>query len=76
MKTNMQAMRERIKNAPDQDALSKVEASLERLYNNGIFTAKQLLDLDHELCHRFHVIEQEDKTLDAIHEYNQRLERL
>jgi len=76
MKSNKQAMRERIKNAPDQDALSKVEASLERLYNNGIFTANQLLELDHEMVHRSNVIEQEDKTLNAIHEYNQRLERL
>tara|TARA_B100001173_G_C15665593_1_gene411361 strand:+ start:69 stop:299 length:231 start_codon:yes stop_codon:yes gene_type:complete len=76
MKSNIQSMRERIKNAPDQDALSKVGASLERLYNNGIFTAEQLLELDHELFHRFHVIEQEDKTLNAINEYNQRFERL
>ena len=52
----MQSMRERIKNAPDQDALSKVNESLERLYNNGIFTAKQLLELDHELMHRSNVM--------------------
>lgn len=56
MKTNMQSMRERIKHAPDMEALRKVEESLERLYNNGIFTAKQLLELDHEMTHRSNVM--------------------
>ena len=54
--SNYQAMLKRIKKTTDMEALRKVEASLERLYKHGFFTAKQLTELDHEVMHRGNVL--------------------
>jgi hypothetical protein len=49
MKTNYQSALERINKANDEESLLHLEKSLERLWNNGIFTANEFSKLDEKL---------------------------
>lgn len=44
--TNYQTMAQRINKADTLAALDKVEASLDRIFNNGIFTINEYAKLD------------------------------
>jgi len=48
-KTNYQSALERINKANDKESLLHLEKSLERLWNNGIFTANEFSKLDEKL---------------------------
>lgn len=50
MKTEFQSMRDRIFKCKTLEELKKVEVSIDRLFNNGIFTASQLQRLDSLIC--------------------------
>ena len=47
--TNVNAFKARIAKAKTAADFDKLDTSLVRLYNNGIFTAQQFMDLDHAL---------------------------
>jgi len=49
MKNNYQSALERINKANDEESLLHLEKSLERLWNNGIFTANEFSKLDEKL---------------------------
>jgi hypothetical protein len=49
MKTNYQSALTRINKANDEESLLQLEKSLERLWNNGIFTANEFSKLDEKL---------------------------
>jgi hypothetical protein len=48
-KTNYQSALARINKANDEESLLQLEKSLERLWNNGIFTANEFSRLDEKL---------------------------
>lgn len=50
--SNFQAFAKRIEKANDLDEILKLDLSLDRLYNNGIFTTNQVSRLDLKLCDR------------------------
>jgi hypothetical protein len=47
--TNYQAMTQRINRANTMEALAKVETSLDRIFNNGIFTINEYSKLDQKI---------------------------
>ena len=48
-KSNYQSALERINKANDEESLSQLEESLERLWNAGVFTANEFSKLDDKL---------------------------
>jgi len=50
--SNYQSAIERIDKVKDMEALMRLEESLERLYNHGVFTKNQYLWLDAYMCQK------------------------
>jgi ribosomal protein S20 len=55
--TNYQAMVQRINQANTVEALAKVESSLDRIFNSGIFTVNQYSKLDSKIVDKQIAIE-------------------
>jgi len=55
--TNYQAMVQRINQANTVEALAKVELSLDRIFNSGIFTVNQYSKLDSKIVDKQIAIE-------------------
>lgn len=55
-KSNYQSAIERIDKVKDMEALIRLEESLERLYNHGIFTENQYLGLDAYMSQKSNVL--------------------
>lgn len=47
----------RIKKAHCEDALARVEMSFEFLWDSGVFTLTEFIDLDHEILNRYAELE-------------------
>jgi ribosomal protein S20 len=55
--SNYQTMAQRINTADTLEALNKVEASLDRIFNNGIFTVNEYSKLDSKIVDKQVAIE-------------------
>ena len=57
MKTNYASMTARINKATTLESIEKLDKSLDRLYNAGIFTVSELQRLDAKLCDKLIALE-------------------